>query len=90
MLEFAGLISSCYCVIENVIEYLTQGPSMLLSEEQVLQLHAAMKGALNSVIWFLSKIDVEHPELVSPHVMFYCCTLVFPVMSPSTTYSLSI
>ena len=38
VLEFAGLISSCYCVIENVIEYLTQGPSMLLSEDQRMSL----------------------------------------------------
>merc|ERR1712150_89100 len=60
--ETGGLLSSLYLILENIINYLTTGPSLKLDDRQVQQLHSAMVGAFKAVIFFLSEVATNHKE----------------------------
>ena len=62
--ETGGLLSSLYLILENIINYLTTGPSLKLDDRQVQQLHSAMVGAFKAVIFFLSEVATNHKEKV--------------------------
>ena len=64
VVERAALLCSCYGILEHVIEYLTLGPSLSISQPQILQLHSAMQGAFAAVIYYLSSICSEHKDQV--------------------------
>ena len=57
----SSLLATCYNLVEHVIEYMTAGPSLQLDSTQISQLHAAMVGAFNAVIHFLSRM-ADHPQ----------------------------
>ncbi len=65
ILKKSGVVCSCYGIIENIIGYMTTGSCMGLQEKQISQLHSAMMGAFNSVIFFLSQIEQHEINLVS-------------------------
>ncbi|XP_046550791.1 neurochondrin-like isoform X2 [Haliotis rubra] len=59
----AGVVCSCYGLLENIIGHMTAGMSLGLEKKQVLQLHSAMLGAFNSVIFFLSQVSQQQIEM---------------------------
>ncbi|XP_048249169.1 neurochondrin-like [Haliotis rufescens] len=59
----AGVVCSCYGLLENIIGHMTAGISLGLEKKQVLQLHSAMLGAFNSVIFFLSQVSQQEIEM---------------------------
>ena len=77
--ETGGLLSSLYLLLENIITYLTSGPSLKLDDRQVKQLHSAMVGAFNAVIFFLSEIATKYIEKVGTCVQVYAelCIMIF-------------
>lgn len=60
------LLCSCYMLLELVINYMTSGPTLLLEDKQVRQLHSAMLGAFNAVIQFLDKVQLLQQKIVRP------------------------
>ncbi|XP_050416414.2 neurochondrin isoform X1 [Patella vulgata] len=54
-----SLLCSCYMLLENIISHMTTGQPMGFEEKQVLQVHSAMVGAFNGIIFFLDEISVE-------------------------------
>ncbi|XP_067664158.1 neurochondrin-like [Haliotis asinina] len=59
----AGVVCSCYGLLENIIGHMTAGMSLGLEKKQVLQLHSAMLGAFNSVIFFLSQVSQQQIQM---------------------------
>ncbi|KAL3860189.1 hypothetical protein ACJMK2_010347 [Sinanodonta woodiana] len=57
-----SLLSSCYSLLEAVINFMTNGPLLRLDDRQVVQLHSAMVGAFRAVLFFLQKIAEESPS----------------------------
>ncbi|XP_033095718.1 neurochondrin-like [Anneissia japonica] len=66
--EKAGVLSACYKVLENVIEFLMVGPSMGLDQKQTLQLHAAMTGAFGAIIFHLKNVQADPQKVDDPIV----------------------
>ena len=56
------LLSSCYSLLENVIGFMTSGPSLALDEKRVKQLYTAMVGAFNAVMVFLKLVKDHHQD----------------------------
>ena len=55
---------SCYNLLELIICHMTSAPSLKLDENQVLQLHSAMEGAFNSVIFFLREQSEQGDQVI--------------------------
>ena len=53
------LLSSCYSILETVINHMTGGPSLELDSRQVVQLHSALVGAFSAVLHFLRRVDED-------------------------------
>ncbi|CAG2219182.1 unnamed protein product [Mytilus edulis] len=61
----ADTLVSCYNLLELIICHMTSAPSLKLDENQVLQLHSAMEGAFNSVIFYLreqSELEIQRVD----------------------------
>ena len=58
---------SCYNLLELIICHMTSAPSLKLDENQVLQLHSAMEGAFNSVIFFLREQSEQGDQVEDPN-----------------------
>lgn len=65
MLNKENLLSSCFTVLEQTISHLAEGSAVPLESKQVQQLHAALTGAFNGVLFFLSFVARECPDKVS-------------------------
>ncbi|KAK3610391.1 hypothetical protein CHS0354_008674 [Potamilus streckersoni] len=57
----SSLLSSCYTLLESVINFMINGPVLRLDDRQVVQLNSAMVGAFGAVLFFLQKIAQESP-----------------------------
>lgn len=62
----ADILVSCYNLLELIICYMTSAPSLKLDEHQVLQLHSAMEGAFNSVIFYLREQSEQGDQVDNP------------------------
>ncbi|XP_071950158.1 neurochondrin-like [Antedon mediterranea] len=67
-MEKAGIITSCYKILENVIEFLMVGPSMGLDQKQTLQLHSAMTGAFGAIIYYIKNVQADLQKINDPIV----------------------
>ena len=54
------LLSSCYSILETIINHMTAGPSLQLDDRQVMQLHSAMVGAFSAVLHFLKRVSDDN------------------------------
>ncbi|KAI0210117.1 Neurochondrin [Lamellibrachia satsuma] len=70
-----SLLSACYSVLENIIAHMTSDCKLSLDESQVEQVHAAMVGAFNAVLFFLSQYQVQtddqSPQMKGSQVALY-------------------
>ena len=62
--EIGDLLVACYRLLENIISYLATGPTLALDGRKVGQLHAAMVGAFNAVLFFLTRVSEQHQDKV--------------------------
>ena len=58
------LLSSCFLLMERVIVHLACGPSLQISQTQVQQLHAALSGGINAVLYFLTTVSDQPNAMV--------------------------
>ena len=72
-----SLLSACYSVLEAMIGHMTSASTLALDQGQVEQVHAAMVGAFNAVLYFLSQcqgqVDDQDTRLTDTQVGNKCC-----------------
>ena len=57
-------MSACFAILESTIAYMISESPLSLDEDQINQLHAAMVGAFNAVLFFLSQCQVQAQDEV--------------------------
>lgn len=53
---------------------MTSAPSLQLDENQVLQLHSAMEGAFNAVIFYLDEQSGVEEQVILAYSLVILCT----------------
>ena len=84
-------MSACFVILESTIAYMISESPLSLDEDQINQLHAAMVGAFNAVLFFLSQCQahvqdkdvwVRHPlSIVSVrsrnHIIYHIINIMY-------------
>lgn len=65
VVESEDMLSAGYGLLENIIGFLASGPELGLNSRQVTQLHTALMGAFNAIIYFLTQVRDLCPEKVT-------------------------
>ncbi|KAK2184602.1 hypothetical protein NP493_258g02016 [Ridgeia piscesae] len=73
--SLGSLLSACYSVLEAMIGHMTSASTLALDQAQVEQVHAAMVGAFNAVLYFLSQcqgqVDDQDTRLTESQMTLY-------------------
>ncbi|CAH1776723.1 unnamed protein product [Owenia fusiformis] len=89
ILEHSPLLSGCYSLLERIIGYMTTGPTMLLEEKTLMQLHSAMLGAFNAVTCFLMDVASDDSGKKNCHPVTYASIRVLGSWMAEETLALN-
>ncbi|OWF50874.1 neurochondrin-like [Mizuhopecten yessoensis] len=88
VVEKADVLCSCYLLMENIIYYMTNSPSMKLDEKQVTQLHHAMVGSVNAILGFLREASEKETSNKYPEPVVIATIRVLGVWMSEETSAL--
>ncbi|XP_013414202.1 neurochondrin isoform X2 [Lingula anatina] len=57
--EKSELLTYCYMLLEHIISYMIEGPSLEWEETQIKQVHSALVGAFNAVIFYIQEMSSQ-------------------------------